>query len=113
MSCHAVGGCYEHQFIIAGCVYKTAHEANDCSGVAGGLTVSGTDKNGSKWSTKVNSAGNFYVYSGTIVAPLSNIVVTDGNGKTRAMGQAAPTGACNSCHTATGANNAPGRVMAP
>lgn len=121
MSCHKIGGNNEHQFVIAGTVYKTAHEPNDCSGVAGAMTVSGVDKNNAPFSANVNSAGNFYVYAGTVTPPLSKLVVKDGNGKTRAMAEAAPAGNCNGCHTESGAapyapsfaTKAPGRVMAP
>jgi mono/diheme cytochrome c family protein len=121
MDCHQVGGNNERQFIIAGTVYKTAHEPNDCAGVATGYTVSGVDKNNAKWSATVNSAGNFYVQAGTVTPPLSNIIVKDSNGKTRPMAEAAPAGNCNACHTVSGAapyapgfaTKAPGRVMAP
>ena len=34
-------------------------------------------------------------------------------GKERSMGTAQSTGDCNSCHTATGANGAPGRIVLP
>ena len=35
------------------------------------------------------------------------------NGKVRAMAQAVSSGDCNACHTLHGAQNAPGRIMAP
>ena len=122
LSCHGVNGNNEHKFVLAGTVYKTAHEPNDCAGASiTGLTVSGTDKNGATFSAKVNSAGNFYVTAGTLQAPFSGLLVKDGNGKTRGMAEAAPGGNCNGCHTEMGAapyapsfpTKAPGRVMAP
>ncbi len=120
MSCHKIGGNNPKQFILAGTVYKTAHEPNDCNG-SGPYTVSGVDKNGKSWSVKSNAVGNFYVYAGTLTAPLSKITVTDSANKTRAMSADAPVGACNACHTEKGAapfapsfaTPAPGRVMAP
>lgn len=120
MSCHKIGGTNPKQFILAGTVYKTAHEPNDCNG-SGPYTVSGVDKNGKAWSVKSNSVGNFYVSAGTLTAPLSKIKITDSASKTRVMSADAPSGACNACHTEKGAapfapsfaTPAPGRVMAP
>ena len=58
----------------------------------------------------VNNVGNFSSRA-NIVAPF-HVKVTNG-AKVRAMAGALTAGDCNSCHTATGVNGAPGRVMAP
>jgi hypothetical protein len=98
-------------FKIAGTVYPTAHEPNDCDGVAGGnLSIVVTDAKGGVLSLPVNSAGNFYSKS-AVAAPF-HVKVTDGT-KERAMPDTLTAGDCNSCHTETGVNGAPGRIMAP
>ena len=124
MTCHKSGGTASSKaFVVAGTVYKTAHEPDDCNGGGGTYTISGVDKNGKAWSTKSNSVGNFYLYtySASLTPPLSQITVTDSAQKTRKMVAAAPNGQCNACHTLKGAapfapsfpTPAPGRVMAP
>lgn len=63
-------------------------------------------------STRVaaNGVGNFYS-GASLVAPFT--VKVQSSQKTRAMSGSLTSGDCNSCHTQTGANNAPGRIMAP
>jgi hypothetical protein len=102
---------------IAGTVYPTAHEPDDCDGVSGGdVQVVITDATGKTLKLSVNAAGNFYS-SATIAMPFNAKVVS--GTKERAMQSARSTGDCNSCHTAAGTNStpgeaaAPGRIMAP
>ncbi len=95
---------------IAGTVYATAHEPNDCHGVNGGLTVVVTDANGVVTNIAVNSVGNFESRA-RIAAPF-RVKVTDGV-RERVMAGTLTAGDCNSCHTRGGFNGAPGRVMAP
>lgn len=97
------------RFTIAGTVYPTGHEPNDCNG-APSATVEVTDATGAVTSLPVNAAGNFFT-SAAIAAPFHLAVVA--NGKRRAMGASPPTGDCNSCHTPDGANMAPGRIALP
>ena len=108
ITCHTMRG--GPAYTVAGTVYPTAHEPNDCNGVNGGLTVVVTDKNGTVTNVAVNTVGNFYSRA-NIVAPFT-VKVTSG-AKVRAMGGALTAGDCNSCHTLAGLNGAPGRVMAP
>ena len=108
ITCHTMRG--GPAFRIAGTVYPTAHEPNDCNGVAGGLTVVVTDAKGAVLNLPVNSVGNFYTK--TAVTPPFHVKVTDGT-KERAMPDSLTAGDCNSCHTETGVNGAPGRIMAP
>jgi hypothetical protein len=101
-------------FTIAGTVYPTAHEPNDCNGVNGlavGLNVVITGANGATITVPVNSAGNFYTR--LVVAKPFQAKVVASNGKERRMVLPQMNGACNSCHTPYGANMAPGRIMAP
>lgn len=113
MACNA---CHQREggpnLRVAGTVYKTAHEPDNCVGAAPPpqLTVIITDARGRKISLPVNSAGNFSTRS-KLSAPY-RAEITDGT-KTRAMAGSVTTGDCNSCHTEQGANGAPGRVMAP
>lgn len=112
----ACNACHQQQggpnLRIAGTVYPTLHEPNDCNGKGPppALTVVITDKNGRVTRIPVNEVGNFSTR--TRIVPPYKAAVTDGT-KTRAMTGSVTAGDCNSCHTDPGANGAPGRVMAP
>ncbi len=99
-------------FSIAGTVFPTAHEPDDCNGASGasGVQVVITGANGQTLTLKPNSVGNFFSYS-SVSLPYTAKVVS--GGKERAMGTAQTDGDCNGCHTLTGSNGAPGRIMAP
>ena len=96
-------------FRVAGTVYPTGHEPNDCNG-ATGVAVEVTDATGAMTTLPVNAAGNFFS-SAALPAPIHVAVVA--GGKRRAMSGSPPTGDCNSCHTQAGANLAPGRIVQP
>lgn len=102
-------------YSVAGTVYATAHEPNDCNGHASSspMQVVITDAKGVTYSATVNAAGNFFFAQGTspIEIPLRAKVVA--NGKTSAMKEPVMHGDCNKCHTETGVEKAPGRIMAP
>ena len=98
------------RYTVAGTVYPTAHEPNDCNGVNAGLTVVVTDANGAVTNLPVNGVGNFR--SSTRIAAPFKVKVTDGT-KERVMVGTLTAGDCNTCHTEAGTNGAPGRVMAP
>jgi hypothetical protein len=110
IACHSRGE--GPRFSVAGTVFPTAHEPTDCYGVEGGsdVHVEITDAAGSVLTLSVNAAGNFYSTK-TVAYPFHAKVVT--MGQERAMGAAQATGDCNSCHTETGKNGAPGRIMLP
>lgn len=109
-ACHQVMG--GPNLRIAGTVFPTLHEPNDCDGKGPPpvLTVVITDRNGKVTNLTPNAAGNYFT-TAKILAPYT-AKVTDGT-KTRAMKGSVTAGDCNSCHTEAGANGAPGRVMAP
>lgn len=115
IACHAQGE--GPRFVIAGTVYPTAHEPADCWGASstanGPIDVVITDATGKSFTLPANSAGNFTLSarSASIALPYTAKVVS--GGKTRAMNTPQKDGDCNGCHTDTGANSAPGRVMAP
>jgi len=102
-------------FRIAGSVYPTGHEPNDCLGVAstGDVTVEITDNAGKVFSLAVNTSGDFYYPAsmGTIALPY-HAKVKQGT-RERAMSSAQTSGDCNSCHTQTGTSGAPGRITLP
>jgi hypothetical protein len=108
ITCHTMRG--GPAYTVAGTVYPTAHEPNDCNGVNGAVTVVVTDANGAVTTIPVNGVGNFNSRA-KITAPF-HVKVTNG-AKVRAMAGALTAGDCNSCHTLAGVNGAPGRVMAP
>jgi len=108
IACHARGE--GPRFAVAGTVFPTAHEPDDCYGASSSVTVVITDSAGKVLDLTTNGAGNFS-YRGTLSLPYTAKVAV--NGQERAMGTAQTTGDCNSCHTVTGANGAPGRIMAP
>lgn len=114
-SCHvAQGSASKLPFDIAGTLYPTAHEPDDCDGI-GGATVVITDANGQDHTIAVNPAGNFFNQSnagaGAIPMPYTAKVVA--NGKTRAMMASQTSGDCNACHTEQGTQKAPGRILLP
>jgi hypothetical protein len=106
-SCHS-------NFYLAGTVYPTGHEPNDCDGVDAltttGLTVVITEANGTVDTLYPDAVGNFFT-TATVATPFTAKVVL--NGKERAMLVAQTNTSCNSCHTQNGANSAPGRITIP
>ena len=107
-------------FIIAGTVYPTSHEPDECNGVSGGVVMDGgmaeiavviTDRTGRRLpEIPVNRVGNF-TFPTEILMPFYVKVVS--HGRENKMTMQAPHGDCNSCHTQTGAEGAPGRITAP
>lgn len=115
ISCHTSGGGEGPRFTFAGTVFPSAHEPDDCNGLDGSSAMAQviiTDASGSTFTLNVNSVGNFSYESRTApVMPYTAKVVSGGN--ERIMTAKQTTGDCNSCHTQDGANDAPGRIMAP
>jgi hypothetical protein len=111
ISCHSRGD--GPAFAIAGTIYPSAHEPDDCNGASAttnGATVVITDKSGTARTLTPDAVGNFS-YSGTLATPFQAKVVQAG--KERIMVTPQTSGDCNGCHTQTGANGAPGRIMLP
>lgn len=104
------------RFQIAGTVYPSGHEPDDCyglDGVAAGVEVEVTDAMNQVITLPVNEAGNFMhqAQPGSVVFPITALVRhgdLEWPMKTPQM-----TGDCNSCHTQDGLNNALGRIVAP
>ncbi len=112
IACHTTTGSGAPTLQIAGTIYQTPHDPNDCLGIGtAGVVVQITDSAGSVFSLPVNSSGNFLLQTGKLKPPYHALV--SAGGKTRAMSVAQTSGDCNSCHTPTGAHGAPGRILAP
>jgi hypothetical protein len=110
IACHSRGE--GPRFTIAGTLYPTGHEPNNCNGVnGGGMKVVVTDSKGATVTLTPNGAGNFY--SNTGLTPPMRAKVVNGSGVERVMSATLTTGDCNSCHTQSGANSAPGRITIP
>jgi hypothetical protein len=107
IACHSSGE--GPKYTAAGTVFKNAAEADDCTGVSG-ITVEITGADGGVTSLTTNSVGSFYTRQ-FIEMPYSVRLISGAN--TRIMAGHQTTGACNSCHTPTGLQGAPGRIMAP
>jgi hypothetical protein len=107
--CHGTGE--GPTFTVAGTVYPTGHEPNDCNAaLPAGVTVVITSHTGQAVTLTPNADGNF-TYSGTLALPYTAVVKVGST--TRAMVAAQQSGDCNSCHTQAGANGAPGRITVP
>jgi len=104
-------GC--HTISISGTVYPTAHEPNNCNGTAaGGIKIVLTGSDGSIVTvTPSATSGNFF--SNTDVKTPYTAKITNSSGGTRMMMASQTATNCNSCHTPTGANGAPGRIYVP
>lgn len=112
ISCHLQNGEGEAPiFSIAGTVFPTAHEPNNCvaSGAAGAV-VEIRDADGHVIDLTANSSGNFS-YSGSIVTPYAAKVMYQG--RERVMAAVQTSGDCNGCHTQSGSQGAPGRILLP
>lgn len=114
IACHATNS-EAPKFQIAGTVYPTAHEPDSCLGVAAGsgITVVITDANGTVVNLTPNGSGNFYYQPRTARLKMPYHAQVKQGSKVRAMSAAQTSGDCNSCHTESGANGAPGRIMSP
>lgn len=110
IACHQTTGGEAPSFTVAGTVYPSAHEPNDCNGASGAKVVI-TDSKGQTLTLTTNAAGSFAQSNSTFTPPYHAKVTYDG--KERAMSAAQTSGDCNGCHTETGANGAPGRIMLP
>jgi cytochrome c553 len=108
IGCHAQSG-EGPRYSVAGTVMGDLSDADDCYGVEG-VTVRVTDANDVTHEVVSNAAGNFFM---TEHVPAPYTVELDWEGGTSAMLTPQSVGSCASCHTAEGANAAPGRTVAP
>lgn len=103
------------RWTAGGTIFSSAHEPDDClGGPASGsdpVTIEATDSTGTVHTTQMIPGGNFF-FPISAAAPFTNIKLTY-QGRTRQMFTPASTGDCNSCHTQSGMNGAPGRIVLP
>jgi hypothetical protein len=100
---------------VGGTVYPTLREPDLCYGIDGpatGAQVIITDAAGRVFTLPVGATGNFSLQGeASIQMPFRAKVIR--NGVERQMNTPQSTGDCNSCHTETGVNGAPGRILLP
>jgi len=111
--CHAEEG-EGPRLVIAGTVYPSGHEPDDCFGL-GSILVEVTDANDQVVELQTNSAGNFMLEDEDAPANFSPpylVKVVSEMGE-RVMAMPVDNGDCNSCHTQDGTEDALGRIVAP
>lgn len=104
------------KFWLAGTVYPSAHEPDECNGVDGRSSdtrIEIVDADGQTLLLGVNAAGNFYYEkeAGPLMLPYVAKVLRDG--RERVMVTPQRNGDCNSCHTQGGDQGAPARILLP
>lgn len=113
---NACNACHESligtpRFHVAGTVYPTGHEPDNCNGAMGAV-VEITDFEDTTFSLETNIAGNFtLLITERVVFPIRARVIA--NGEARVMTGTVQSGDCNACHTQDGASSAPGRIVLP
>jgi hypothetical protein len=99
------------RLLFGGTVYPTLHEPDDCNGIGGAVVVV-TDANGRTVEATVRASGNFFAEEGApLVLPI-RAEVRKGD-KVLEMKDPVDSVDCNSCHTALGDEDAPGRIILP
>lgn len=101
-------------FTFAGTVMASLHDDTNCAGVADVVVrIKGAD--GRQIELTTNKTGNFYskVSSSSITFPYTAEVVRNGTTVAMLTPRSKSETNCASCHTAAGANAAPGRIVAP
>jgi len=109
IACHSTGD--GPDLTVAGTVYPTAHEPDLCNGANGSdvvITIVGAD--GQSLTLAPNKVGNFNSKTRVALPYTAKVAYM---GRERAMGAMQTSGDCNSCHTQSGANGAPGRILLP
>lgn len=103
-------------WFFMGTAYASPHQADLCASdsTLTGAVVEILDTNDVVQLTlPINAAGNFRSLKTSAEVPVPYKARVKAGGKISAMASAQTTGDCNSCHTAAGAEGAPGRVLIP
>lgn len=106
------------EFAVAGTVYPTLHEPDDCAGApastGGGVVVEVTDGTGQTTTIPVTKNGNFFIKRKKFLpAGAYTVAVVDGRGRRAMTTKLTGAADCNGCHTAAGTEGAPGRIQLP
>ena len=110
ITCHNMGD--GPTLTIGGTLYPTAHEPDLCNGTNGanGARVVITGADGRTLTLTPRASGNFNSETQVMLPYRAKVTYM---GRERAMAAMQTSGDCNSCHTQTGANSAPGRILLP
>jgi hypothetical protein len=112
IACHSTTGWGRApQFQLAGTLYPTAHEPDDCNAEnppGAHLEITGAD--GRVLRLEPNEVGNFFTLEEVALPYTARVVY---QGRSRAMLTPQSVGDCNACHTQEGAGGAPGRILLP
>ena len=101
-------------FTFAGTVMSASHDDTNCAGVPDVVVrIKGAD--GKTFELTTNANGNFYSDVAVSSVALPYTAEVSRGGKTVAMltPRSQSETNCATCHTAAGANGAPGRIVAP
>ena len=109
VACHLAIG---KPLYLAGTVYPTYHDPDLCLGVTD-VQIELVDANHATHMLPVNSSGNFLDQDIFSLWPSPWTVAVVRGSARRPMVGTVTDGDCNGCHTATGNNAAPGRILAP
>ena len=117
VACHVREGedDWEVPRVVGGTVYAGFREEDLCNGTNGGadrVHVEVTDADGYTVSLPVQATSGNFGSNDNLRFPVKAKVVS-ASGKVREMVRAVDHGDCNTCHTATGAEGAPGRIRVP
>ena len=110
LACHYTSG--GPTLTLAGTVYPTLHEPDDCAGASTNVSVVIVDAAGKSHTLPVNSAGNFLRVTALPMPYTARVVSGGPTTRVREMVTPQTDGDCNGCHTEAG-GRAPGRIMAP
>ena len=100
-------------FAVAGTLYPTLNEPDDCRAPAAqGAIVRVTSLSGLVREAIANEVGNFFLDEEDGVVPPFTVEVVQSS-RRRRMVTPAPSGDCSTCHAAVGLSGAPGRVLLP
>jgi mono/diheme cytochrome c family protein len=109
IDCHAAAG--GPSFVVAGTVFPKLTEPTNCYG-SPNVSVHLKDARGERYVLTTNAAGNFFLRQRDARGfrfPF-NAEIRYGDGRVSRMFPEQDNGQCNSCHTPTGKNDAPGRI---
>ncbi len=110
VSCHANSG-EAPMYATGATVFGDYRDEDNCYGVSG-VTVELTGANGNVLTMTTNQAGNFFSASDNGLATPYTAKLTY-QGRERPMITPQTDFNCANCHTAQGANAAPGRIVVP
>jgi hypothetical protein len=112
IGCHSAGE--GPSYTVAGTVMAAFRDDTNCTGLDA-ITVRLTGADGRQVDLQTNAAGNFFarLAPGLLAFPYHAEVIHGTVSVPMIAARTASETSCNTCHTAAGANGAPGRIVAP